>query len=109
MSGNTTWEIEESDYGDELWFGGEGCGLIQVNGWSNGGCKDIPAEWMDLQRQARLIAAAPELLAAAKLVIAWYEAEDDHSKADFYERLQMCRDSEDALRGAIAKAEGATP
>jgi hypothetical protein len=57
---------------------------------------------------ARLIAAAPDLLAAAKLVIAWYEAEDDHSKADFYQRMEMCRTSEAATRAAIAKAEGAT-
>jgi len=53
------------------------------------------------------MAAAPDLLEAAKLVIAWYEAEDDHSKADFYQRLDMCRQSEDALRAAIAKAEAA--
>jgi hypothetical protein len=54
----------------------------------------------------RLHAVNQELLEAAKLVIAWYEAEDDHSKADFYQRLQMCRDSETACRAAIAKAEG---
>jgi hypothetical protein len=54
----------------------------------------------------RLNAEKAELLEAAKLVIAWYEAEDDHSKADFYQRLEMCRDSETALRAAIAKAEG---
>lgn len=57
---------------------------------------------------ARLIAAAPELLEAAKLVIAWCEAEDDHSKADFYQRMEMCRQSEAACRAAIAKATGAT-
>lgn len=55
---------------------------------------------------ARLIAAAPELLEAAKLVLEWYEAEDDHSGTDFYQRMQMCRDSEDAIRAAIAKATG---
>ena len=57
------------------------------------------------EANAQLISAAPDLLAAAKLVIAWYEAEDDHSKADFYQRLQMCRDSETACRAAVAKAE----
>jgi hypothetical protein len=62
----------------------------------------------EARANARLIAAAPELLDAAKLVIAWYESEDDHSKADFYQRLQMCRDSEAALRAAIAKATGET-
>lgn len=56
---------------------------------------------------ARLIAAAPELLEAAQLVIAWYEAEEDHSKADFYKRMDMCRESEAAIRAAIAKATGA--
>lgn len=55
----------------------------------------------------RLYEVNQELLEAAKLVIAWYEAEDDHSKADFYQRLEMCRTSEAALRAAIAKAEGA--
>ena len=55
---------------------------------------------------ARLIAAAPELLEAAKLVLEWYEAEDNHSGTDFYQQMQMCRDSEDAIRAAIAKATG---
>jgi Rad3-related DNA helicase len=53
----------------------------------------------------RLYAVNQELLAAAKRVVAWYEAEDDHSKADFYTRLVMCRESESALRAAIAKGE----
>jgi hypothetical protein len=53
----------------------------------------------------RLHAVNQELLAAAKKVVAWYEAEDDHSKADFYTRLVMCRESESALRAAIAKGE----
>ena len=50
--------------------------------------------------------ATPELLKAVRSVIAWYEAEDDHSKADFYQRLEMCRESEALCRAAIAKAEG---
>lgn len=58
------------------------------------------------EANARLIAAAPELLEAAKLVLEWYEAEDNHSGTDFYQRMQMCRDSEDAIRAAIAKATG---
>jgi len=52
-----------------------------------------------------LEAVNQELLEAAKMVLAWYEAEDDHSKAEFYQRLEMCRDSETACRAAIAKAE----
>ena len=51
-------------------------------------------------RQATKIKA---LVDAAELVIAWYEAEDDHAKEpDFYKRIEMCRASEDALRSAIA-------
>lgn len=54
-----------------------------------------------------LILAAPELLEAAKLVLAWYEAEEDFSKEpDFYKRVAMCKESEDAIRAAIAKATG---
>lgn len=53
----------------------------------------------------RLHSLNAELVDAAKLVLAWYEAEDDHSKADFYRRLDMCRESEAAIRSALAKAE----
>lgn len=55
---------------------------------------------------ARLIAAAPDLLKAAKLVLAWREAEEDHSEADAYERMNMRSESEKAIRAAIDKAEG---
>jgi hypothetical protein len=59
------WEIEEDDYGGEIWLGGDGCGMIVVNGWVNGGCMAHPVEWAKLQADARLIAAAPDLLACA--------------------------------------------
>ena len=55
---------------------------------------------------ARLIASAPALLEASMKVLEWFEAEDDHSKADFYQRMQMCRDAEEMIRSAIAKATG---
>lgn len=64
------------------------------------------ADEAQMAANARLMAAAPELLEAAKLVLEWYEAEDNHSGTDFYQRMQMCRDSEDAIRAAIAKATG---
>ena len=83
--------------------------LIQAP-WSDGASKAVLTGTIrcESEANARLISAAPELLEAAKLVIAWYEAEDDHSKADFYQRMEMCRQSEAACRAAIAKATGAT-
>lgn len=55
---------------------------------------------------ARLISAAPELLEAAKMVLAWHDAETDPSGTTFWERVEMCRESEDALRTAVEKATG---
>lgn len=52
----------------------------------------------------QLVERVKDLEAAAKLVLDWYEAENDHSKADFYQRMQMCRDSEDAIRAALSKS-----
>ena len=104
MIGHTqdNWEILESDYGDELWFGGEGCGLISVNGWSNGGCKKELKSWEKLKAEARLIATASELLAACKAFIT-YDETDDH------DGVSMMINYDDALkacRAAIAKATG---
>ena len=51
-------EIQESDYGDEHWFGGDGCGQIEVGGWVGGGCKKNQGEWQQLKADAKFIAAA---------------------------------------------------
>lgn len=70
--------------------------------------------WQDVEKpeqhaNARLISAAPDLLEAAMSVLAWYEAETNHTKEpDFYKRIEMCRASEEALRAAISKATGET-
>lgn len=57
-----------------------------------------------VEQRDELVERVKELEEAAKLVLDWYEAENDHSKTDFYQRMQMCRDSEDAIRSALSEA-----
>ena len=95
-----TWEIEESDYGDELWFGGTGAGLISVNGWSNGGCKQSAKDWEALQAEARLIAAAPAMFASLKSMVDMMEDGDEPGEgSEWYLKA----------RAALNKATGEQP
>ena len=55
---------------------------------------------------ARLIAAAPELLEACKAHVEWGEAEDSHEGTTFWERVEMYRKADALIRAAIAKATG---
>lgn len=50
--------IDENDYGDEIWFGGYGCGMIEVGKWINGGQKKDPEKWSAIKADAEFIAAA---------------------------------------------------
>lgn len=52
---------------------------------------------------ARLIAAAPELLEACQVMVEWDAREQDHA-VDFAERMRMCIEAFDKARAAIAKA-----
>ena len=54
---------------------------------------------------ARLIAAAPDLLEACVAMIEWDEREKDHS-VDFHARMALCDAAFQKARAAIAKAEG---
>ena len=54
---------------------------------------------------ARLIAAAPELLDACMAMLEWDDRENDHA-VDFYARMDLCRAAFDKARAAIAKAMG---
>jgi hypothetical protein len=47
------------------------------------------------------------LVGALEATLAWYEAEDDHSKCpNFYKRIEMCRTSETLVREALASVKG---
>ena len=61
------WKAVYSSYGDELWFGGnDGPGMWEIEGAE----AYLPG---DHDTQARLIAAAPDLLAALEKVQDWLE------------------------------------
>lgn len=47
-----------------------------------------------------------ELEAAAMLVLAWYEVEENHGDTTFMRRVEMCQESEDALRAALKVPKG---
>ncbi len=67
--------------------------------------------WEELQKRedeeteanARLVAAAPELLEACEAMLAWDDREKDHA-VDFYARMELCRKAFDSARIAVAKA-----
>ena len=97
------WDTEESSYGDEIWLGGNGAGMIIVNGWINGGCMDNPARWAVVQADARLIAAAPDLLAALHYLL------EQTVDADMKYGIELTEGETEAREialTAIAKATG---
>lgn len=57
------------------------------------------------QANARLIAAAPDLLEACKKLIEWDDREKDHA-IDFWARVGLCKEAFEAMRAAVTKADG---
>lgn len=57
---------------------------------------------------ARLIAAAPDLLAALEKYVAWSKAEENHKGTTFWERIEMLDELDAAATTAISKATGET-
>lgn len=55
------------------------------------------------EANARLIAAAPELLEACQAMIEWDDREKDHA-VDFNARMVLCEQAFTKARAAIAKA-----
>lgn len=58
------------------------------------------------EANARLIAAAPELLEACLAMIEWDDREKDHA-VSFENRIELCTQAFTKARAAIAKATGA--
>ena len=87
------WKAVYSEYGEEIWFGGnDGPGMWEIEGAE----AYLPG---DHDEQARLIAAAPDLLAALERIANSEEYHGDTFSCDF-ETLQS------VARAAIAKATG---
>ena len=75
----------------------EGIGWANDRYMSVSGCID--------EHDARLIAAAPELLEACSAMIEWDDRENDFA-VDFYKRMELCVLAFQKARAAIAKATG---
>ena len=89
---NTAWKATHHTYGDELWFGGnDGPGMWEIEGAE----AYLPG---DHDKQACLIAAAPDLLAALEASPQLDCHHDYHNSVCW-----PC-----SARAAIAKAKGET-
>lgn len=58
------------------------------------------------EANARLIAAAPDLLEVVQKYLAWARAEDDHEGTTFWDRVDMYREVDALAKAAITKATG---
>ena len=63
------WAAKYDDYGDEIWFGGEGRGMWTISD----GVAFLGGKSEIVQANARLIAAAPRLLEALEQTVPWLE------------------------------------
>ena len=87
-----SWKAVYSEYGEEIWFGGnDGPGMWEIEGAE----AYLPG---DHDEQARLIAAAPDLLAALDQVDAYLSPFD--GEEDAYAEIRS------VIQQAIAKATG---
>lgn len=98
------WKAEFWDYGDELWFGGSGAGMWSIGPAYLGGDGPEKEGLERMEADARLIAAAPDLLAALKTFVAEYVELVESGDAGFWDAEEEAKVI--AARAAIAKAEG---
>ena len=98
MSGHTPGPWRISKYSETAVQAKDGRGVASTGGFQSSVADENPTN----QANARLIAAAPDLLKAAKTMLQYYDAfvED---KTAFPGETEMYADP---LRAAIAKAEG---
>lgn len=88
---------------DEVWVGKSRRVCPRVTA---GDSLPLGEDFERAKANARLMAAAPELLEALEKFIAWSKAESDHKGTTFWERLEMLRDLDASAAAAIAKATG---
>ena len=95
------WTVEVDEYGDEIWFGGFGCGLFTIHS-GNDVVAYLGGDGVNNPKHiahARLIAAAPELLVAADLGLQCARKVADLGAEDGDEIAEQ-------IGAAIAKAKG---
>ena len=77
---------------------------IMADDWCIGAQGQIDMVAVCSERDARLIAAAPDLLEALQKFVAWSEAENNPKDTTFWERVEMLKDLDAAASAALAKA-----
>jgi hypothetical protein len=92
------WKTSYDSYGDEIWFGGEGWGTWMVGPAYIGGQGDTGPGREEMDADARLISAAPEMLDVLQIL----EALDFGENADILVYNTACQKA----RAVIAKATG---
>lgn len=89
----------------------DSCAYVKTEGYPRGiYAGEVSILYGEKERRnanAHLIAAAPDLLAAAEAHLAWTWAEDQHDLATFSERMELCSYAEWLTRRAVDKASGA--
>jgi hypothetical protein len=105
------WKAEHDNYGDEIWYGGNACGMWTIrgpNGCYMASCDNgSEAERARCEADARLIAAAPELLAVLReFVPPGSAAHDPTCPRVRHGDYESCNCRAGRARAAIAKAEG---
>jgi hypothetical protein len=98
------WVIDHTLCGEKVpirarWNGGQ----ITVAYAGNGYRMLLPKRKREVEANARLIAAAPDLLAAAEMFVAWDTDEGRRTPAEMRDLLQRAAYR---LRYAVAKAKG---